>query len=213
MTEPDRLAVAFARLDDEVGAQLHPPSFATIAHRGRRRSVTQRVALAATVMLATAGAVVGVANLAVHPGQQTLYATSGGRPAASSPARSLPSSRTYRTPASLVAAYYQAIAHHDLSRAAALLAPPVRVFYTTAPDGDFRNVVRLSAVRVGVFRPTSGIGGLPPGYGDLQEGVVVYTATLRHTITSGSGPHTVFVIVGRRLPAGPWRIVSFGSGP
>lgn len=213
MTEPDRTALAFRRLDDEVGAQLHPPDFAAITRRGRRRWVAQRVALAATVMLAMAGAVVGVAQLAVHPGQRTLYATSGGKPAASSPARSLPSSRTYRTPASLVAAYYQAIAHHDLSRAAALLAPPVRVFYTSAPGGDFRNVVRLSAIHVGVFRPTSGIGGLPPGYGDLQEGAVDYTATLRHTISSRSGRQTVFVVVGRRLPAGPWQIVSLGSGP
>ncbi len=110
-------------------------------------------------------------------------------------------------PAAVVTAYYQAAAHHDSKAAAALLAPEIRSMYS-----DFSNLVTLTDLRH-VHTAVVPAPSLPPGYIDITQVSVAYTATYKKVIAAGNGTQTRFLYVGRRTADGPWRILSIGTGP
>jgi hypothetical protein len=181
-----------------IGDSYPEPVPADLGHNGRM-SASRRVRLVAVLVSCTA-----------------LFAMSS----CSSPQ----SSAGYPTTAPAVAkAYFTSMAIHHWSDAAAFLMPSMRKAFLHGPDSGPANFASISHIQVvrGGPDPTDETGDyrklyLP--YTVLWELAVDYDAvyvpnSFERTMNPGNGIKTRFIILGRKNGAGPWQIISIGSGP
>ena len=84
--------------------------------------------------------------------------------------------------------------------------------FTDAIDSDRNNTLTVTNLKITVY-PGPYEQTAYPGYSNIQQATASFDATYKKVITSHNGPQFQFVNVGRIGPSGPWRILSFGSGP
>jgi len=113
---------------------------------------------------------------------------------------------------STVSSYFAAVNAHQWTEANALLAPSIRVMYSTALDSDQSNTLSVTRVHVRVY-PAPVARRDYPGFSNIQQALVTFDATYKKVYGSTDGPQTRFVYVGRQGAAGPWRILGIGTGP
>jgi hypothetical protein len=129
----------------------------------------------------------------------------------------------YAKPPVVAKAYFTAMSVHHWADAAALLKPSMRDSFLHGPGSAPNDVASISHIQVvpGGPDPTDESGAyaklyLP--YSDLWELSVNYDIAYtpnsydRETYAH-NGLKTVFIILGRRDGAGPWRLIEIGSGP
>ena len=112
-----------------------------------------------------------------------------------------------------VQTYYWTVNAHNWKQAKALLSPAQQLAFTDGIDSDRNNTLTVTNLTIMVYSPAPFDQNAYPGYSNVQQATASFDATYKKVITSPNGPQFQFVYVGRIGPSGPWRILSFGSGP
>ena len=136
-----------------------------------------------------------------------------------------PSQTNVAKPPAVAQAYFDAMAVHDWTKAAGYLMPSMRGPFLHGPYSGAASYASISHIHVLPGGPdhadeTGDYRKLYLPYSDLWELAVDYNPayvsnSFEATMHRG-GDNTVrtqFIILGRKNGAGPWQIISIGSGP
>jgi hypothetical protein len=111
-----------------------------------------------------------------------------------------------------IQSYYSAVNAHDWKQAEALLSSAQQRAFTEGIDSDRNNTLTVTNLSISVY-PSESEQNPYPGYSNVEQATASFRATYKKVITSPNGPQFQFLYVGRIGSSGPWRILSFGSGP
>lgn len=81
--------------------------------------------------------------------------------------------------------------------------------YVNSPDSDFKNIKRLTDLKVSPAAPIKLYG---KNFDEMQV-TAEYVAEYKKVITSNSGKQFRFIYVGKKEKDSPWKIISIGTGP
>ena len=109
----------------------------------------------------------------------------------------------------IVETYYKSIAAGDYSTAKDCLSDEIGQQHINAPDSDFKNIKKLTDLKVSPAAPIK-------LYGKNFEQVQVtaeYGVEYKKVISSNSGNQIRFIYLAKKEKDSPWKIISIGTGP
>jgi len=113
------------------------------------------------------------------------------------------------TATQVVETYYISIATGDYATAKDCLSNEIGQQYVNSMDSDFKNIKRLTDLKVSPAAPIKLYG---KNLDELQV-TAEYVAEYKKVITSNSGKQFRFIYVGKKEKDSPWKIISIGTGP
>jgi ketosteroid isomerase-like protein len=113
------------------------------------------------------------------------------------------------TATQVVETYYSSIATGDYATAKDCLSNEIGQQYVNSPDSDFKNIKRLTDLKVSPAAPIKLYG---KNFDEMQV-TAEYVAEFKKVITSNSGKQFRFIYVGKKEKDSPWKIISIGTGP
>ena len=111
------------------------------------------------------------------------------------------------TATQVVETYYSSIATGDYATAKDCLSNEIGQQYVNSPDSDFKNIKRLTDIKVSPAEPSYGKNF------DEMKVTAEYVAEYKKVITSNSGKQFRVIYVGKKEKDSPWKIISIGTGP
>lgn len=113
------------------------------------------------------------------------------------------------TATQVVETYYRNIATGDYATAKDCLSNEIGQQYVNSPDSDFKNIKRLTYLKVSPAAPIKLYG---KNFDEMQV-TAEYVVEYKKVITSNSGKQFRFIYVGKKEKDSPWKIISIGTGP